>query len=245
MSNDQEQPPFDLAEGERLLAAASKYWMRAYSDSDTSIAIKEFSKYEVGRYVAILLGRDGEPESELEHREANAAVIVWLRNNGEALVTALKAAIEQYQIACDLVEQTEAERDTARDDLARVEAESKHNGDLATGYFKSMGEYATNLTAAQARIAELEAKETEFDQAIFEIGMAVTRRDEVEAINERLEQRIAELAGSLRELLDEHTTDTMIPYWEGDVQHLRYGNCECSVCERARAKLEPQTPTAS
>lgn len=68
---------------------------------------------------------------------------------------------------------------------------------------------------------------------------------ELESRYEAALARIAELEGSLRELLDEHTTDTMIPYWEGDVQHLRYGNCECSACVRARANLPAQTPSAS
>lgn len=213
---DQEQAPVDLAEGERLLAAYKTAWN----------------------------ANDGYTK---EMRDAEDAWHMWLELNGRALVTALQAA---QQALVDWRQDTEWREmqatldlqrlmiETLRDDLARVEAErdqaiSDNNGNA--GHAVILG---VRLREAQARNAELEAA---VDMTPDYLGRTkLTYATEVIGLRKDLateKKRIVELEGSLRELLDEHTTDTMIPYWEGDVQHLRYGNCECEVCGRARAVL--------
>lgn len=76
-----------------------------------------------------------------EHLSATYKVIVQLRDD-------LKAAQQQYQIACDLVEQTEVERDDYSRDLARVEVERDQYRHAIDVMFPDH--------ALQARITELE-----------------------------------------------------------------------------------------
>lgn len=185
---DQEQvPPIDLAEGERLLAEFRA--ARVHFE-----AVEAMNRYDQPRQW---------PDAMDRLSRTQQALVNWLyydENNFEAMVTALKARDGRIAELLAIKAPTQIEQDQVieieqlRADLARVEAESKHNGELATGYFKSMGEYATQLTAAQARIAELE--------------------------------------GSLRGVYETHGRADDGPCWCGD-------------CERARANLPAQTPSAS
>lgn len=135
------------------------------------------------------------------------------------LEASLEAAQQEYQIACDLVEQTEAERDAARDDLAGVEAERDAlfkelthadrdiSDDAMVGHI-----LAREVRSAQARITELQGSLRPFAEAARKIdSWGVEVDDDLDLI-----------------LLDESEVGLTV-----------------SDLREARAVLEPQTPAAS
>lgn len=183
MSDDQEQAPFDLAVGERLLAASQD----------------------------MLLPWDW-------RRERWELFVEWLRNNGEALVAALKARDEQNKELSHTLELIRTRE---------LEFIHRWRGHEPIERYLRQPDYGELLDFLQADLARVEAERDQYRHAI-----------DVMFPDHALQARIAELEGSLRALYGTHS----IPFGSSE----RDGPCWCGDCERARANLaEPQTPTAS
>lgn len=153
----------------------------------------------------------------------------------EALVAALKAAQQRAGRAEVDLGSWVLDNDQLRADLTRVEAEAKKWQEEAEQIHREDTELESRYEAALARIADLEVAvdmtpdylgRTKLVYATEVIGL---RKDLATERN-----RIAELEGSLRETADELARcNPDDPLYKSHAE------------ERARAVLEPQTPSAS